>query len=71
MTKNIYMTERFDKEHRHFGGLILPSDFNTDYRGKDNTKGSTVAQRIESDFRLEYSLRKNQTINELYKKKGF
>lgn len=48
-----YGTETFDKEHIHFGGVIYPSDFNTDYRGKDNTNGSTIASRIESDFRLE------------------
>lgn len=52
MTENFYLTE-FDKEHRHLGGVIYPSDFNTDYRGKDNTYGSTIAQRIESDFRRE------------------
>ncbi len=46
-------TETFDKEHIHFGGIIYPSDFNTDYRGKDNANGSTIASRIESDFRRE------------------
>lgn len=51
-----YKTERFDKEHIHFGGIIYPSDFNTDYRGKDNTNGSTIAARIESDFRREKKL---------------
>ena len=62
MTGN-YKTERFDKEHRHFGGLIYPSDFNTDYSGKDNTNGSTIAYRIESDFRWERKLREqNFTI---------
>ena len=30
----------------HFGGLIYPSDFNTDYRGKDNNNGSQIASRI-------------------------
>ena len=55
MTGN-YKTERFDKEHRHFGGLIYQSDFNTDNRGKDNTYGSTIASRIESDFRREQKL---------------
>lgn len=49
-------SERFDREHKHFGGKIYPSDFNTDYRGDDNTKGSTIARRIEIDFRWERSL---------------
>lgn len=52
MTK-FYRTEIFDKEHIHFGGIIYSSDFNTDYRGKDNTNGSIIAKRIESDFRRE------------------
>jgi len=46
-------TETYDKEHIHFGGIIYPSDFNTNYSGKDNTNGSTIASRIESDFRCE------------------
>ena len=49
-------TERFDKEHRHFGGIIYPSDFNTDYTGKNNTTGSAIASRIRSDFRREKKL---------------
>lgn len=56
MTKKLYKTETFDKKHIHFGGIIYPSDFNTDYRGKDNTNGSTIASRIESDFRWEKKL---------------
>ena len=58
MTGN-YNSQRFDKEHRHFGGLIYRSDFNTDYRGKDNTNGSTIASSIESDFRWEHKLYEN------------
>lgn len=46
-------TKRFDKEHRHFGGMIYQSDFSTDYRGKNNTKGSGIASRIEHDLRRE------------------
>lgn len=59
MTGN-YNSQRFDKEHRRFGGIIYQSDFNTDYRGKgkDNTYGSTIASRIESDFKWEQKLRK-------------
>ncbi len=50
-------TETFDKEHIHFGGVIYSSDFNTDYRGNDNTNGSTIASRIESDFRREKKMK--------------
>lgn len=53
MTNNLYKTEIFDKEHIHFGGVICPSDFNTNYRGKDNTHDSSIAAHIESDFRWE------------------
>ncbi len=58
MTKNFYTTETFDKEHIHFGGLIYPSDYNTDYRGKDNINGSIIASRIESDFRREKKMKR-------------
>lgn len=63
MTKNNYITETFDKEHIHFGGKIYPSDFNTDYRGKDNSNGSSIAARIESDFRWEKKLQNNSKIS--------
>lgn len=52
MTTGNYFTETFDKEHIHFGGVIYPSDFETDYRGKDNAE-SMIAGRILSDFRRE------------------
>ena len=57
MTGN-YTTEIFDKQHRHFGGSICLSDFNT-CRGKDTPKGSTIASHIESDFKWEKKLLKN------------
>lgn len=50
---NYYTTETFDKEHIHFGGTIYASDFNTNYRGKDSTHGSSIAARIERDFAWE------------------
>ena len=55
MTGNYYKTETFDKEHIHYGGEIYESDFNTDYRGQDRKKyeSSSIASRIESDFRKE------------------
>lgn len=56
-------TEAFDKEHIHFGGKIYFSDFNTDYRGKDNINGSSIAARIESDMRWEQKLLKKKGNN--------
>lgn len=53
MKNHNYITETFDKEHRHLGGRIYPSDFNTDYRGASSTTGSFIAARIEADFRWE------------------
>ena len=38
--------------HKHYGGEIYPYDFNTDYKGKENKKGSVIASRIASEMRL-------------------
>ena len=57
---NYYTTETFDREHTHFGGTIYTSDFNTDYRGKDNINGSSIAARIESDFRREKKMKRKE-----------
>lgn len=46
-------------DHATFGGIIYPSDFNTDYRGKDNTYGSQIAQRIISDRKFDQQCRRN------------
>ena len=69
MASSNYKTERFDKEHKHYGGKIYLSDFETDYRGKDNTKGSPIAERIESDTRWERSLQKRKINNDNFKRK--
>lgn len=63
MKKLFYPTETFDREHRHFGGLIYSSDFNTDIRGKDNLYGSVIASRIQADLRRECSI-KSQAVLE-------
>lgn len=49
--------------HRNFGGIIYQFDFNTYYRGKDNTNGSIIAARIESDHRYFAKLRKEVKYN--------
>lgn len=53
---HLHKTETYDKEHIHCGGIIYISDFNTDYRGKGNSKGSSIASRIESDLQWEKKL---------------
>lgn len=46
----------YEVDHTKFGGLIFPSDFNTDNRGKNNYGGSTIAIRIETDRQREEKL---------------
>lgn len=57
VTTNRYGNYKID--HTTFGGVIYHSDFNTDYRGKDNSNGSLIAQRIERDKRFDEQCRKN------------
>lgn len=73
MTGIFIKTERFDKEHRHLGGKICPSDFNTDYRGKDYTNGSDIASRIAADFQWEKKILENKKkeINLMANKTGY
>ena len=68
MTETIFKTETFDKVHIHVGGKIYPSDFNTDYRGKDNINGSTIASRIAADFQWEQKTLANIERNKQYGK---
>lgn len=56
MTEHKYQTELFDREHRHFGGVVYLSDFNTEYRKSLACHGSPTALRIASDFHREKSL---------------
>lgn len=52
----------YEVDHTKFGGIISLSDFNTDYRGKDNTYGSPIANRIVKDNQLDNQWRKNKKI---------
>lgn len=65
MTK--YETKTY-KDPTRFGGVIYLSDFETDYRGKDQ-KESSIAKRIESDFKFDHQCRKN--IRDRNKRKEF
>lgn len=59
MTETFYRTRNYKPDHTKFGGKITLSDFNTDYRGKDNTNGSTIANRIANDRKFDEQCRKN------------
>lgn len=57
-----YKTNRcgiYKVNHSTFGGLIFPSDFNTDYRGKNNDHGSPIAKRIIQDNNFDMQCGKN------------
>lgn len=68
------MTEKFntvklygvDPNHTQFGGYIYASDFNTDYRGKDNINSSTIASRIAQDQKFDEQCRKNIESRQIY-----
>lgn len=60
----------YEADHTKFGGLIFPSDFNTDYRGKNNTNGSQIAIRIEADWRREEKLW-NTNRNDIERTKNY
>ena len=68
MTGKLNKTEIFDKEHFHLGGKIYQSDFNTDYRGNDNTNGSAIASRIATDFQWEKKILEIKERNKWYGK---
>lgn len=50
----------YEVDHTKFGGLIFPSDFNTDNRSKNNYGGSQIAIRIEADRQREEKLWKKE-----------
>ena len=58
------MTEKFNGhgikkvDHSTFGGLIFPSDFNTNRRDNGDD-GSSIASRIVSDMKFDEQCRKN------------
>ena len=56
-TTNRYGIYKVD--HTKFGGIIYPSDFNTDHRGKSNVNGSPIANRIAKDDQLDKQWQKN------------
>lgn len=61
------MTEKFNSnhfykaDHRTFGGIIYPSDFATDRRGKNHAYGSPIAGRMISDKKFDMQCRRRMT----------
>ena len=49
--------------------MIYDSDFNTDYRGKDNKNGYIIASRIECDYRREKKLYESNRQNQVERNK--
>ena len=70
MTETFYRTGTHNNNHTTFGGIINQSDFNTDYRGKDNVNGSSIAIRIVSDWRFDKKCKENLEARERNKKYG-
>ena len=62
--EQVHMTEQYNRykiretDHSKFGGIIYPSDFNTNCRGKNSTYGSPTAMRIISDRKFDEQCRK-------------
>ena len=53
----------YEVDHTKFGGLIFPSDFNTDNQVKNNYNGSQIAIRIEADRQREEKLWEKERNN--------
>lgn len=46
-------------DHTTFGGIINPSDYNTEMGRKSNIKGSAIASRIISDKNFDKQCKRN------------
>lgn len=66
MTEIFYSTRYYNIDHSTFGGIIYLSDFSTDYRGKNNTDGSSIAKRISSDKKFDKQCRSNRENRQNY-----
>lgn len=67
MTK-FYGTKNNHTDCTKFGGLVFPTDYNTEHRGKNNTHGSPIAARIMADRAFDNQCRKNIEILKLKEK---
>lgn len=72
MTNYYYKTmTKTHKDPTKFSGIIYPTDFETDYRGNDNTHGSVIASRIAKDWRFDLNCKKNLEAGRSNKLKGY
>lgn len=70
MPETFYKTGNYKANHTTFGGVICLSDFNTDYRRKDNTNGSSIAHRIANDCKFDKQCKNNKEEKERNKQYG-
>ena len=67
---DFYSTGTYKHDPTTFGGLIYESDFNTDFRGKDE-KSSPIASRIMADMKFDKECKQfaeNRDKNKKFKK---
>lgn len=57
-------------DHTKFGGLIFPSDFNTECRKKGYAASSAIAARIVQDRNFDEQCRKNRSQKTIFEKTG-
>lgn len=62
MTETYYKTKNYKVDYSTFGGIIFPSDYNTELSKNLNIKGSSIASRIISDRNFDNQCRKNMEI---------
>lgn len=62
MTEFYYKNRNYRIDHRTFGGLIYPSDYNTEFLHKHNAKGSPIASRIMADKKFDRQCGINKEI---------
>lgn len=43
----------YEVDHSLFGGIIYPSDFQTNYSGRNKKNGSSIAERIKADKKFD------------------
>jgi len=67
MTETFYRTGTHKIDNSTFGGVICFSDFNTNYRGKENIGGSFIASRIVADWKFDKKCRENRESNNISK----
>lgn len=59
MKEKLYRQRRFPIDPSTFGGLIYPSDFNTERSLKERTDTTSIARRIVSDQKFDEQCKRN------------